>query len=348
MMTQEPLSDFRSPDIIPKSLDGKDPPWRLSDMPNYSHADCVETVCADEIQESEFYAKYVSRNTPCLLKGAAKHWRAIQFWSDPEYLKRNSPNLIVPARVAPICEDLGALPPALRKQVEDYHGAVWKRVKFHDCIDRACRESGQFVVHSISLGEDFPLSGLGADVGNYAFLPKRPKPRMYPPLRAFFYRESYADWHYHPNDETLFTQAVGRKEVLLLPPDQATWDTLFPIAQKVGFLFAIDAKAFPKIAELRPMKVLVEAGDALYIPAFWWHAVASCDDEFGVSVAATFKTPIAISGDMKYPAARRTARFILTTPYAPFALWIVGCATAIKWSRAVKRSLASLFKRAHD
>jgi hypothetical protein len=40
--------------------------------------------------------------------------------------------------------------------------------------------------------------------------------------RAFLYRDSYTDWHYHFTDETLMSQVKGDKEVLLLAPNAAS------------------------------------------------------------------------------------------------------------------------------
>jgi hypothetical protein len=177
-------------------------------------------------------------------------------------------------------------------------------------------------VHSVPLHSS-AFSGLLKDVGNYTFLPKPKKSRGYVPVRAFFYRDSYTDWHYQPADEALMTQLVGDKEVLLLPPDDQSWAALDPVVRKKGYLYDIDHKEFPAVASLRPYRVTVQAGDALYIPVYWWHAVASADHKFGITLAATFGSPLHVAGDLRYPIARLIAKSLLSTRLMPLVLLAV-------------------------
>ena len=47
-------------------------------IPNIEKARNISVVDAKELIKSEFYKNWVSKNKPCLIKNAIKHWPAIQ------------------------------------------------------------------------------------------------------------------------------------------------------------------------------------------------------------------------------------------------------------------------------
>jgi hypothetical protein len=49
-------------------------------------------------------------------------------------------------------------------------------------------------------------------------------------------------------------------------------------------LFDVDLKRFPLFLLSKPHKVIIEPGDALYIPNPWWHAVVALDDELQITL----------------------------------------------------------------
>lgn len=304
-------------------------PWDLSRMPNYDTALQVDTVSANQISEMEFFRDYVSQNRPCLIVGAAEHWPAFASWNSIEYLKQHTKNEDMSTRSAPFLE-YPVTEVTTEDALEKHKAFACEEMPFHEFLRRASSEAGQLVVHSEPL-DSSTFTALLADVGNFRFLSKPKKSRGYVPIRAFFYRNSYTDWHYHPSDEALMTQVVGNKEVLLLPPDDRSWDTLDPVVRKKGYLYDIDLKEFPAVAHLQPYRVTVKAGDALYIPVYWWHAVASADDQFGITVAATFGSPLHVAGDLRYPLARLVAKRLLATRLMPLMLMAVGYAYAYRF-----------------
>jgi quercetin dioxygenase-like cupin family protein len=296
-------------------------PWDLSLMPNYDLAYRVDTVSASEISEKEFLQDYVSQNRPCLIVGAAAHWPAFANWSSIEYLKQHIKNDVVDTRSTPLFE-YPITESTTQDAIEKRNVFAHKKMPFHQFLGRASTESGQLVVHSVPLHS--PTFGtLLQDIGEYRFLAKPKKSRSYVPMRAFFYRDSYTDWHYHPFDEALMTQVVGDKEVLLLPPDDRSWAALDPVVRTKGYLYDINLNEFPAVADLRPYRVKVRAGDALYIPVYWWHAVGSADDKFGITVAATFGSPLHVAGNLRYPIARLVAKSLLSTPWMPLMVLAV-------------------------
>lgn len=283
----------------------QDEPWNLAYMPNYAQAEPLTEIDAKAISENDFRRDHVMRNRPCVLRGAISHWPACTAWRDPAYLKGRTENLEMPARRQPLPQYIHAAHPSIRGVLTERYERSHEMMRFHDFLEQAHAEPNQLVLGSVLLEPHSKLGPLHEDLGDFPFLKALSGSRMYPPYRAFIYRHSYTDWHYHATDETFMTQVVGTKEVLLLPPDQATWDALWPVVCQTGQLYDVDVARFPRFGQMVPMRVVVRPGDALYIPAYWWHAVASIDNQFGITVAATFRTPLHINGNLRYPATRR-------------------------------------------
>lgn len=211
--------------------------------------------------------------------------------------------------------------------------ATQEQMPFGEFMRRAhAPRSGHFVLHSYPLkrrtlqdAEKYPLrppppfesacEPLSADVTGFSFLHNAKPPREYNAYRVFIFRNSYTDWHYHSTDETLMCQVAGRKEVLLMPPDEESWNILWPVMKKHGCTFS-DAAVAKALSRGTKFRVVVEPGDALYIPPLWWHSVEALDDEVGITVAACFRTAFAAAVDLRYPAARRLVKdaFALSTP----------------------------------
>ena len=97
--------------------------------------------------------------------------------------------------------------------------------------------------------------------------------------------------HYDPMDGVLM-QLRGAKRVRLLPPGQTT--DLYPFPLLGGALrpwfsqVYLDAPepSFPRLGEAlrNAVELTLREGEALYIPAGWWHEVTSLGDDYVISV----------------------------------------------------------------
>lgn len=108
-------------------------------------------------------------------------------------------------------------------------------------------------------------------------------------------RNATTQLHYD-GPHNLFIQVSGRKNWVILPPDQASavhlYPELHPRARKsqVDFerLQSGDASvraAFPRLEDLRcGYQVELQAGEALYVPPFWLHHVSALDPSVSVNV----------------------------------------------------------------
>jgi hypothetical protein len=81
---------------------------------------------------------------------------------------------------------------------------------------------------------------------------------------------------------------MGRKKMIFFSPDQS--DFLYPLKAfnmfqpcEVNDVQHVDLERFPLFRNAEPMEVVVEPGEILVIPAFWFHCVYALDDVISIS-----------------------------------------------------------------
>lgn len=98
---------------------------------------------------------------------------------------------------------------------------------------------------------------------------------------------SVSPLHYD-GSPNLLTQVCGRKHVVLFPPDQTKYLYPFDRSSKVPHMSRVDVDApdltsFPNYAYAKPIEIVLEEGQMLFMPALWWHHVTSLDDTISVN-----------------------------------------------------------------
>ncbi|HEX4338158.1 MAG TPA: cupin-like domain-containing protein [Polyangiaceae bacterium] len=95
--------------------------------------------------------------------------------------------------------------------------------------------------------------------------------------------------HYHTYEHALISQVHGEKRVVLYPP----WERLYPFPRRLRHSpheysrvdFAEpDVATFPRVAAATRFETTLHAGDALFVPVHWWHAVYGAGPIFSVSL----------------------------------------------------------------
>lgn len=82
--------------------------------------------------------------------------------------------------------------------------------------------------------------------------------------------------------ENVFLQLLGRKRFYLYSPAATPWLYSYPLRSALPNFSRFDPEQpdydrFPLSREVRPLEVILEPGDALYLPSRWWHQVRSLD-----------------------------------------------------------------------
>jgi lysine-specific demethylase 8 len=105
--------------------------------------------------------------------------------------------------------------------------------------------------------------------------------RRYAPRLWFGSRGCVSPLHFDGGDQNILAQIYGRKEMVLFSPGDSpcmypNFECHLPHLSKVNY-FRPDLDRFPAFARATPFKVLLEPGDAIYVPAYWWHTVRSLE-----------------------------------------------------------------------
>ncbi len=267
-------------------------------------AETLSEIHAPDIDAEGFRRRYVDTAQPVVLRGATRHWRAAERWSDPAYLAKRLAGQTFRFHREPVIEMRWRERHWPRRFGHVFDGQSSETLSFAE-FARLARGDATIFAYAVGLDDD-GLAALRDDVGGFAFVSRPGPPNYYRPLRAFMHGISYTDWHYHPDDSTLMCQFGRRKTVHLLPPDQSTWDVITSVAEHRDLIGPASASDFPQLTELRPYVATVETGDALYIPPNWWHAV-QCDtrcERVGLTLARCWASPLHLRLDPRWPFHR--------------------------------------------
>ena len=127
----------------------------------------------------------------------------------------------------------------------------------------------------------------------------------------FLGKNTITQTHYHDRQEAILHQITGTKYVYLFPPDNHLfyqmkpypWYTTKHLWSQIMFKFK-DFSDFEKAAEQKSLtngfKAILEPGDSLYIPIYWWHTVfgenisMSVSDFFSTSFCKKYFSPFGI------------------------------------------------------
>ncbi|HJP93829.1 MAG TPA: cupin-like domain-containing protein [Pyrinomonadaceae bacterium] len=238
----------------------------------------------DRVSSETFEKKYLEQNRPAIITDALSDWDAIGKWS-PDYLASALKSKQVTVAISSEAQfnydpNRGAGEEAARYR--------YAQMDFVKAVSAICRdESGHehYYLMQRSVPDEFPE--LLPDIKTPAWLAyQRPAINLW-----FGSTENVTPLHYdHTNN--FFAQVYGRKRLTLFDPMQT--DLLYPYplessASHVSFinLQQPDFGKYPKFRQARALTSLIEPGELLYLPAYWWHHVRSLQ----VSISINFWWP---------------------------------------------------------
>lgn len=289
-------------------------------IPNYADSSPVEEVDLQALSPRVFAREFIHRNRPCVIRGGGRHWPAVSRWASLDYLKDKCGDLEVNVNTRGIKpQTKHALAEERRRQAVEYEQSFVSTVKmkYRDFVDKAEHAPAEelpefFCMYSQTFHPQSPFASLAEDCGSFAF---HPRPRnsflcVYPFRSVFMYRRGITDWHYHPTADAVLTQVRGSKEVLLLPPDNLTWERFLPLLRNEIHICNADLDKYPEFAKVHPVHAHLQPGDCLFIPTLWLHMVATDASHFGMSVPTWWDAPLHIQADIRRKIARHAIHMV--------------------------------------
>lgn len=157
--------------------------------------------------------------------------------------------------------DQGAIEMSLRDLVEHVRGT--------------CPHAGWLYLQELSISAFLPwLAGAIA-------LPDILAGDVKTDVRLWIGPASCATVLHHDRSDNLLMQLDGRKHITLFDPYQSRYLYAYPAdsphhhMSRISFANGVDLEQFPLFARTASLCTALGPGDALFIPAYWWHLIES-------------------------------------------------------------------------
>lgn len=234
------------------------------------------------ISEAEFLDGFYAPGRPAVLCELLDAWPALSKWT-PAYLKER----IGPATIE--CQS-GREADARFELDKDRHR---QRMAFDAFIDRSLAGSGNDIYMTAynSAANATALAPLNADLGFIGPLLDQKVPGE-GGMIWIGPKGTFTPLH-HDLTNNLLVQVTGRKRVILAAPGETPkLSNSTHVFSDIPDLTAndLDLSNHPRLRDVRLLDIILEPGEALYIPVGWWHQVNALD--FSVSITYTnFRWP---------------------------------------------------------
>jgi hypothetical protein len=221
----------------------------------------------------EFLRTFYACSRPVILTGLVNSWCALRDWT-PQRLQEAFGKQLVDG------------PPLRQGNPDEPATPGASRITFHQLVDHLCAAEGK--------------AAFGF-VAQYAFL-QHAQPESWAPAIEAFYPD-YLDASHAPGNTSLalegsgfstplrhepmnalIVQAHGQRRVCLNPPFEM--DLLYNEGKAISPInpHELDLSRYPKFRDATVIELTIEPGEALFLPAGWWHSQRA----LGVNVSLTF------------------------------------------------------------
>ncbi|MEQ5837730.1 cupin-like domain-containing protein [Marinobacter sp. NFXS9] len=221
-----------------------------------------------------FVEQYYSKMRPVVLKGGVDHWPALKLWT-PEYFR----------------EKVGLA------EVEIQHGrdsdpdyernarAHKKRVLMSDFVDMVTQGGATNDYYMTAGNTQKSLEGIEAlfqDIGDFYQGYRKPETWYRQNLLWFGPKGTFTPLH-HDLTNNMLVQLYGRKKVTIYPAFQVPY-----MYNDKGVFSAInirklESRNYPLFKKAMGMEVVLEPGDAIFLPISSWHMVESLDNSISIT-----------------------------------------------------------------
>ena len=233
----------------------------------------IDRIPADDLPR--FIRNYERKLRPVILANATRDWPARQKWT-LDYFQNELGALRVTIKGSEYIKGSGhqngqsCSMAELIAQVEASSEAAPGPYLWEANVEEALPEG--------HLADILPLPGIGPGWMDSPLLRESAlRAKGIPELLIAGAGTSFPFLHFDVNhDNACITQIMGDKIFWLYPPEQTPY--MYPkpgVAEshlsQIGNIEKVDLERFPLFAKARPMKAVLGPGDAIFLPAGWWH-----------------------------------------------------------------------------
>lgn len=226
------------------------------------------------LSHRELLERYAMGSYPVVVKDLAQGWPALQRWT-PAYLQERFGALEIEVQAGRSAE----------KDYEPNKLALRRRMRLADFIDRiqAGPSNDLYLTANNEALRDTALAALLEDIGP---LPEYLEPATLGGSAFLWVGPAGTVTPLHHDTVHLFhLQIFGRKRWRFISPLQTPLVYNFNAVFSEVNLDAPDLGRYPEFAKAQVLDVVVEPGEAIFLPLAWWHHVSSLDTCISLSLS---------------------------------------------------------------
>ncbi len=258
----------------------------LARLESGTDADQIER--RDHLSQKEFQQDYVRANRPVIITDAIQDWPALSKWT-PEYLQSRYASLEITtngkaARFGDVIDSLLKMEPETPAPYvyQSLVGDVSPELA-HDLAPAPMYWSPNWLVEL--LDDRFLPAGLRKMLGKVPELG----------LKIAGAGSIFPTLHWDAlRIQSFSSQVYGRKVWAAYSPDQTRFlypRKGFPSLSSIPVVHDVDLETFPLFRDAKPIRIVLEPGEMLFMPAGWWHTTRALTPCIAVA-AATAGGPI--------------------------------------------------------
>ncbi len=253
----------------------------------FNHSICQKNISILHKPSKVLFEKTINVGNPVLIKEYMNDWGDFLNWT-PKKLKKMYPNATI--RVSQgISEQMGTNMRLMRisdavksmKMIKNKNtNSKTLNCKEYDQEFYYCNEDG-YLLEQINKRKDFDIVTKKLDLSNYIL-------------------KSYAIWmglkgsktgiHYDKDYRNYLCQIYGKKKIYLWSPNDTKYMYKSDKYEKCAGLSKINlwdknnVANYPLFNKAKYIEVILNPGEIIYIPSYWWHAVENITDNLAISV----------------------------------------------------------------
>ena len=219
----------------------------------------IERIEAPSVDD--FYENYLALEKPVIITGVVNKWPAFNKWT-ADYLKNNTGDRLVP--ITTIIDG-------------DYCNTTRSDMKLSEYIDYL--QSGRQEARKKLYLSELPVNKYFKDLEQEMIIPDYFNRKEGSP-KSFFYvgKDNFSQLHFHEHGSAVNCMLYGEKFFRLYPPSETKYLYKYPWYSKLRNMSRTtslipDPNEFPEFRKAKYYDVVLKAGEMLFIPIYWWHAI---------------------------------------------------------------------------